>query len=114
MYLVHGARVLAAGTLGLAMLAAGGASAPAARAATVTSTATSTATATAGDSVTITPGVRRPQRESAGGPSTTAECEQSLQIACYNPAQLQQAYGLHALYSRGITGKGATIVIVEP
>ena len=110
MYLVHGARVLAAGTLGLAMLAAGGASAPAAKAAT----ATSTATATAGDSVTITPGVRRPQRESAGGPSTTAECEQSLQIACYNPAQLQQAYGLNALYSRGITGRGATIVVVEP
>src|SRR6185437_7681620 len=112
MYLVHGARVLAAGTLGLAMLAAGGASAPAAKAAPATSTATSTATA--GNSVIITPGVRRPQRESAGGPSTTAECEQSLQIACYNPAQLQQAYGLNALYARGITGKGATIVIVEP
>src|SRR5690242_3589895 len=94
MYLVHGARVLAAGTFGLAMLAAGGAPAPAAEAATVT--------ATAGDSVIITPGVRHPQRESDGGPSTTAECEQSLRIACYNPAQLQQAYGLNALYSRGI------------
>ena len=62
----------------------------------------------------VTPGGRHPQRESDGGPSTTAECEQSLQIACYNPAQLQQAYGLTALYSRGITGKGATIVVVEP
>jgi len=107
MYLVRGARVLAAGTLGLAMLAAGGASAPAAK-------ATKATTATAGDRVIITPGVRHPQRESDGGPSTTAECEQSLRIACYNPAQLQQAYGLNALYSRGITGKGATIVIVEP
>jgi subtilase family serine protease len=112
MYLMHGARVLAAGTLGLAMLAAGGASAtaatsPAAEAATVTATA-------AGDSVIITPGTRHPQREADGGPSTTAECEQSFHIACYNPAQLQQAYGLNALYSRGITGKGATIVIVEP
>ena len=110
MYLVHGTRVLAAGTLGLAMLAVGGASAPAA---TVTA-ATVTATAAAGDGVIVTPGTRHPQRESDGGPSATAECEQSLQIACYNPAQLQQAYGLNALYSRGITGKGATIVIVEP
>jgi subtilase family serine protease len=64
--------------------------------------------------VIITPGTRHPQREADGGPSTTAECEQSFHIACYNPAQLQQAYGLNALYSRGITGKGATIVIVEP
>src|SRR5690242_12470874 len=68
----------------------------------------------AGDGVIITPGTRHPQQETGDGPSTTAECEQSLHIACYNPAQLQQAYGLNALYSRGITGKGATIVIVEP
>jgi len=108
MYLVRGARVLAAGTLGLAMLAAGGASATAA-----TSPAVQGQTG-AGDSVIITPGTRHPQREADGGPSTTAECEQSFHIACYNPAQLQQAYGLNALYSRGITGKGATIVIVEP
>src|SRR5690242_20154131 len=108
MYLVRGARVLAAGTLGLAMLAAGSASATAATSPAVQSQAG------AGDSVIITTGTRHPQREAADGPSTTAECEQSLHIACYNPAQLQQAYGLNALYSRGITGKGATIVIVEP
>jgi len=64
--------------------------------------------------VIITPGVRHLQRESRQGPSTTAECEQSMQIACYNPAQIQRAYNLPALYSRGITGKGATIVIVDP
>ena len=58
--------------------------------------------------------MRHLQREARQGPSTTAECEQSLQIACYNPAQIQQAYNLPALYSRGITGKGATIVIVDP
>jgi subtilase family serine protease len=108
MYLVHGTRVLAAGTLGLAMLAAGGASATAATSPAVQSQAGAVA------SVIITPGTRHPQREAADGPSTTAECEQSFHIACYNPAQLQQAYGLNALYSRGITGKGATIVIVEP
>jgi subtilase family serine protease len=37
-----------------------------------------------------------------------------LRINCYNPAQIQQAYDLTALYSRGITGKGATIVVVDP
>jgi len=108
MYLVRGARVLAAGTLGLAMLAAGGASATAATGPAVRSQTG------AGDGVIITPGTRHPQREAGDGPSTTAECEQSLHIACYNPAQLQQAYGLNALYGRGITGKGATIVLVEP
>ena len=64
--------------------------------------------------MTITPGVQHQQRESRRGPSSTAECEQSIHIACYNPAQIQRAYNLPALYSRGITGKGATIVIIDP
>ena len=98
-YLAYGARALAAVALGVAAAAA---AAPAGTA------------APAGGSVTITPGVQHQQRESRRGPSTTAECEQSIQIACYNPAQIQQAYNLPALYSRGITGKGATIVIVDP
>jgi subtilase family serine protease len=37
-----------------------------------------------------------------------------MQIACYNPGQMEQAYSLPALYSRGITGKGTTIAIVDP
>jgi subtilase family serine protease len=36
------------------------------------------------------------------------------QIACYDPAQIQQAYGLPSLYAGGITGKGVTIAIVDP
>jgi subtilase family serine protease len=64
--------------------------------------------------VIITPGIRHFQRESGQGPPTTAECEQALQVASYNPAQIQQAYDLPGLYSRRITGKGATIVIVDP
>jgi subtilase family serine protease len=117
MHLASGVRVLAAGTLGLAVItaatatAAGGATAGAAGAGLDLA---SRGPAAGPGSVIVTPGVRHPQRESGGGPSTTADCEQSLQIACYNPAQLQQAYGLTALYSRGITGKGATIVVVEP
>ena len=115
MYLAHGARVLAAGTLGLSMLAVGGASAAAAIARPGAGpVAVSRTQAAAGDSVIITPGVRRPQRESGGGPSTTAQCEQSLQIACYNPAQIQQAYNLPALFSHRVNGKGSTIVIVDP
>ena len=99
MYLAYGARALAAVALGVAAAAA---AAPAGTA------------APAGGSVTITPGVQHQQRESRRGPSSTAECEQSIHIACYNPAQIQRAYNLPALYSRGITGKGATIVIIDP
>jgi subtilase family serine protease len=98
MYLAYGARAVAAIVLGAAAAAA----APASTA------------ASAGASVTITPGVQHQQRESRRGPSSTAECEQSIHIACYNPAQLQRAYDLPALYSRGITGQGATIVIIDP
>jgi subtilase family serine protease len=46
-------------------------------------------------------------------PPTTAECEASFQVACYQPGQIQQAYGTPALYSHHVTGKGQTIVIVD-
>jgi subtilase family serine protease len=50
---------------------------------------------------------------SSGQPPTTAECEAQFQVACYEPTQIQQAYNLPVLYARGVTGKGATIVIVD-
>ena len=100
MYLAYGARALAAVALAAATLGVAAAS--------------TDGTVTAAPTVTITPGVQHQQREAQAGPSTTAECEQSIQIACYNPAQLQRAYNLPALYSRGITGKGATIVVIDP
>ena len=46
-------------------------------------------------------------------PPTTAECESDFRVACYEPPQVQQAYDLPALYAKGVTGKGATIVIVD-
>jgi subtilase family serine protease len=46
-------------------------------------------------------------------PPTTAECEADFGIACYQPFQLQRAYDLAPLFSRGIEGKGETIVIVD-
>ena len=75
MHLAYGARALAAVTLGVAMAA----------------TAAPTAAMATAAGVTVAPGVQHQQRESRGGPSTTAECEQSLHIACYNPAQVQRA-----------------------
>jgi subtilase family serine protease len=47
-------------------------------------------------------------------PPTTAQCERLYRLACYQPDQIRAAYNLPALYKRGITGKGATIVIVDP
>jgi subtilase family serine protease len=47
-------------------------------------------------------------------PPTTADCEQQFQLACFSPTQIRQAYNLGPLYSRGIDGKGQTIVIVDP
>ncbi len=47
------------------------------------------------------------------GPPTTAQCEAAFDVACYQPAQIQEAYDLPALFSDGVTGKGETIVIVD-
>jgi subtilase family serine protease len=49
----------------------------------------------------------------AQAPPTTADCEAEFDVACYEPTQVQQAYNLPALFARGVTGQGATIVIVD-
>ena len=64
------------------------------------------------DTVTIQPGVVHAAAARPAAP-TTAYCEQHYKIACYLPGQVEQAYGLPALYRRGITGRGQTIVIVD-
>jgi subtilase family serine protease len=46
-------------------------------------------------------------------PPTTAQCEAAFGVACYEPAQIQQAYNLPTLYDQGVAGQGATIVIVD-
>ncbi|HEY4461314.1 MAG TPA: S53 family peptidase [Streptosporangiaceae bacterium] len=38
----------------------------------------------------------------------------SLGIACYSPLQVQRAYDLPPLFAKGLTGRGRTIVIVDP
>jgi subtilase family serine protease len=46
-------------------------------------------------------------------PPTTAYCEAHYHVACYQAFQLQRAYDLAPLFSRGIEGQGETIVIVD-
>jgi subtilase family serine protease len=46
-------------------------------------------------------------------PLTTSQCQAEIGISCYTPLQYHTAYDLNPLYSRGITGAGRTIVIVD-
>jgi subtilase family serine protease len=46
-------------------------------------------------------------------PQSIATCEADLGIACYTPVQYRVAYDLNPLYTKGITGAGRTIVIVD-
>jgi subtilase family serine protease len=62
--------------------------------------------------VIVRPGVIQVGRAQAG-PLSTADCEKAYQVACYGPAQIRQAYDLPALYAADVTGRGATIVIVD-
>jgi subtilase family serine protease len=58
------------------------------------------------------PGVAHAGHRSSALP-TTAFCEQNYHVACYRPSQLQQAYGLPALYQGGVQGQSTTIAIVD-
>jgi subtilase family serine protease len=83
---------------------------PASAAARPAAATGSSASALAG--VVVRPGMIRLGRAQAG-PPTTADCEKDYKVACYEPAQIRQAYDLPALYAKGVTGKGTTIVIVD-
>jgi subtilase family serine protease len=62
--------------------------------------------------VAVRPGVQHAGRVQAS-PPTTAHCEKLYKVACYEPTQIQRAYGLPSLYASGVTGRGTTIVIVD-
>jgi subtilase family serine protease len=64
-------------------------------------------------SVLIHPGVIHAVRRFTQ-PPTTAECEAAFDVECYVPGQIEQAYGLPILYSKGVTGRGQTIIITDP
>jgi subtilase family serine protease len=46
-------------------------------------------------------------------PFSDPQCEAVFRIDCYVPDQIEAAYNLPALYDRGTTGKGQTIVVVD-
>jgi len=46
-------------------------------------------------------------------PFSDAQCEAVFGIDCFVPDQIEAAYNLPALYRRGITGNGQTIVVVD-
>ena len=71
------------------------------------------APAATGTVVSIRPDATHAVAEALSTPPSTAFCEQRYRIACYRPAQIQQAYNLPPLYRDGITGRGQTIVIVD-
>ena len=104
---------LTAAAIGFCLVAVSAAAglAPTAAPAAVPTAAPAAATpALAG--VSVRPGVIHVGRAQAGLLST-ADCEKLYQVACYGPAQIRRAYGLPALYAKGVTGHGATIVIVD-
>jgi subtilase family serine protease len=76
------------------------------------SVGTSASSVSALADVAVQPGVIHSGRVQSS-PPTTADCEKSYKVACYEPAQIQQAYDLPQLYASGVTGRGATIVIVD-
>jgi len=101
------ARLMAV-VVGSAGLAAAALAAPASQ----SGSAGITSSPLAGVVVVVRPGVIHIGRARAV-PPTTANCEQSYKVACYEPGQIRQAYDLPALYAQGIDGKGTTIVIVD-
>jgi subtilase family serine protease len=96
------------GALAAVLLAAAATAAPA------VSAVKAAPAATAATAIAINPdAVQLPQAKTLATPWTTALCESELKIACYSPDQVRAAYNEAPLFSKGITGKGATIVIVD-
>ncbi len=69
--------------------------------------------ASASPRIVVTPDAIRLPGEPGRVPRTTLQCEETEGIACYEPDQIRAAYQLPALYARGVTGAGQTIVIVD-
>jgi subtilase family serine protease len=107
-----GLAVKAAVTVAAGMLAAALAGPVAGGPAAGLTSAAGTGAPTASAAVTVQPALLH-TLGSSGQPLTTADCEAAYQVACYEPPQIQQAYDLGPLYTRGVTGQGTTIVIVD-
>jgi subtilase family serine protease len=96
------------------MVAAAALSAVAGSAAAVGSTASGASHSNGPGTVTVHPAAQFVHGGSmAPVPFTDAQCEATFEVSCYVPDQVEAAYNLPALYNRGTTGKGQTIVIVD-
>jgi subtilase family serine protease len=73
---------------------------------------TGTASAQMGPAVLIHPGAIQTLGKFSQ-PPTTADCESAFEVACYEPGQVETAYGVSKLFANGVTGKGQTIIIVD-
>jgi subtilase family serine protease len=93
--------------------AVGGASAAGPAAATGGAAGAAASAAALANVVTIRPDAVHILDGALAAPPTTAFCEKHYHIACYLPAQIQQAYNLPRLYQQGVTGRGQTIIIVD-
>ncbi len=107
---MRGRRLLAvpAGVATVATLGVTGGHTPLAR------PAPAAAAKTAAASVLIRPDVTQPRAAALAKPPTTASCRATLHFACYQPGQIQRAYGLPELYAKGTNGAKQTVVIVDP
>jgi len=88
-------------------------SAPSAAEASAALAAPKPSRASAPPRIVVTPDAIRLPGQPRTAPLTTERCEETEAIACYSPDQIRAAYHLPALYARGITGAGETIVIVD-
>jgi subtilase family serine protease len=111
---MHPARLAAAAIV--AAFTAAALAAPASVAAAPSAAAARAAPAgqEASSGVTVRPDVIRLAAGPSAAPLSTAQCQQAYGFACLSPGQLRAAYQLPALYVRGVTGTGSTIMIVDP
>ncbi|HZR55148.1 MAG TPA: S53 family peptidase [Streptosporangiaceae bacterium] len=78
----------------------------------VTGTA-ATSQASAATTFRAEPDIIHVTRAQPDDPPTSADCQQQFHVACYDPAQIQQAYNVTPLYNAGINGSGRTIAVVD-
>ena len=76
------------------------------------SSATSTVTASA-PQIAVHPDAILLAPAPSAAPPTDSDCQAADNLDCYTPDDLRNAYDLPALYARGATGKGETIMIVD-
>ena len=59
-------------------------------------------------------GVSPHLRKAGTGSSPVLPCQTTTPVQCFGPSQIRTAYGIDRLGRLGLTGRGSTIVIVDP